>query len=78
MKNIKNIKTLGIAIAIIVFINLLGQWAYQRFDLTQDKRYTLSEAAKNTIATTNSPIYVDVFLQGNLPPEFKRLQAETE
>ena len=78
MKNIKNIKTLGIAIAIIVLINLLGQWAYQRFDLTQDKRYTLSEAAKNTIATTNSPIYVDVFLQGNLPPEFKRLQAETE
>ncbi len=78
MRNSQNIKTLAVTIIVIVVLNLLGQWVYMRFDLTQDKRYTLSEAAKNTIATVNSPIYVDVFLQGNLPPEFNRLQVETE
>ncbi|MBT8394942.1 MAG: Gldg family protein, partial [Bacteroidia bacterium] len=49
-----------------------------RFDLTSDKRYTLSEAALNVIADLDSPIIVDVFLEGEFPSEFKRLQAETK
>lgn len=74
----KNIKILGVTLVVIIAVNFLSQWVYKRFDLTQDKRYTLSEASKNTIATVNSPIYIDVFLDGNLPPEFNRLKKETE
>lgn len=33
-------------IVILVLINFLGSKLYKRFDLTEDKRYTLSEAAK--------------------------------
>lgn len=61
----------------LVLLNVIGSYVYKRFDLTQDKRYTLSEAAKNTIAAVDSPIVIDVFLKGNFPPEFKRLQTET-
>ncbi|QIE58299.1 gliding motility-associated ABC transporter substrate-binding protein GldG [Rasiella rasia] len=62
----------------IVAVNVVSHYVYSRFDMTQDKRYTLSKEAKETVATVNSPIVIDVFLQGNFPPEFKRLQIETE
>lgn len=62
----------------LILLNVLGSYVYKRFDLTQDKRYTLSEAAKNTIATVDAPLVIDVFLKGNFPPEFKRLQTETK
>ncbi len=61
----------------LVLLNLFGSNFYHRFDLTQDNRYTLSEAAKETIATASSPIVIEVFLKGSYPPEFRRLAAET-
>lgn len=78
VKDKKHIKTLLISIVGLIIINLFSHYVYHRFDLTQDKRYTLSEAAKNTVTSVDSPIYVDVFLKGNLPSEFKRLQKETQ
>lgn len=68
---------IAIAIAIIVAINWIGNSVYKRFDLTQDQRYTLSEAALNTVKDVDSPIIVDVFLDGDFPSEFRRLQSET-
>lgn len=62
----------------LILLNIFGNYFYKRFDLTQDKRFTLSEAAKNTIESVDSPIRIDVFLKGNFPFEFKRLAIETE
>ena len=74
----KNRKQLIYGILGIILINIIGSYFYKRFDLTQDQRYTLSNAAKETIATINIPIFIDVFLEGDLPSEFKRLQIETK
>jgi len=71
------IKALIVVIAIVA-INYVSSNIYSRLDITKDKRYTLSEASKNTIATTDEPIYIDVFLTGEMPSEFKRLQVETK
>jgi len=76
-KNIKHIKNLIFVIVGVILLNVLGNYFYKRFDLTQDSRFTLSQAAKNTIATVDSPIVVEVFLKGNFPSEFKKLQIET-
>lgn len=66
-------------IAMLLVINILSNSFYQRFDLTEDKRYTLSEASKQLIENINSPIIVDVFLEGDgFPSEFRRLKAETQ
>ena len=63
----------------LIVINYLSSLAFKRFDLTQDKRYTLSEASLNVIKDATSPIEIDVFLKGNdFPSEFKRLQRETK
>ena len=78
----KSIKNTGISIAILiaglVLINYIGNHFYKRVDLTQDKRFTLAEATKEIISRADTPIVVDVFLKGNFPPEFRRLQAETQ
>lgn len=71
-------KNLLLVIIGLIFLNIFGNYFYKRFDLTQDKRFTLSTAAKNTIATIESPIFIEVFLEGDFPSEFKRLQAETK
>lgn len=78
LKNKSHIITLLITLAGIILLNVLGSFFYKRFDLTLDKRYTLSEAALHTIDNIDSPLIVDVFLEGNFPTEFRRLKTETQ
>lgn len=78
LKNKSHIITLLITLTGIILLNVLGSFFYKRFDLTQDKRYTLSEAALHTIDHIDSPLIVDVFLEGNFPTEFRRLKTETQ
>ena len=72
------LKQFGIVFLAVIVINLISNFFFKRFDLTQDKRYTLSETTLNIIKTVDSPLYIDVYLEGNFPPEFKRLQNETK
>ncbi len=74
----KNIVSIALLVAGLLLLNILGNYFYKRFDLTQDKRFTLSAEAKEIVDYVDSPIIVDVFLKGNFPPEFRRLQSETE
>jgi gliding-associated putative ABC transporter substrate-binding component GldG len=74
----QNIKQLALVTVVIIAINFFGNYFFKRFDLTQDKRYTLSQTSLNIIGTIDSPLMIDVFLEGNFPPEFKRLQDETK
>ncbi|PWK18498.1 gliding motility-associated ABC transporter substrate-binding protein GldG [Xanthomarina spongicola] len=74
----KEINSLGGLLAMLIALNTLTHRYYERFDLTSDNRYTLSESALNIIEEVNSPIIVDVFLEGeDFPSEFRRLQFET-
>ncbi|RBA29307.1 gliding motility-associated ABC transporter substrate-binding protein GldG [Flavobacterium tibetense] len=73
----KPMKQLLVTLIVLVAINYGNQFYFKRFDLTHDKRYTLSETSMNIIEQIDSPLYVDVFLEGNFPADFKRLQIET-
>jgi gliding-associated putative ABC transporter substrate-binding component GldG len=75
---IKALNQFGIVFLALIVINLISHFFFKRFDLTQDKRYTLSETTLNIIKNIDSPLYIDVYLDGNFPPEFKRLQNETK
>ncbi|NQZ45258.1 MAG: gliding motility-associated ABC transporter substrate-binding protein GldG [Flavobacteriaceae bacterium] len=76
------VKRVGIPIlkgvVLLLALNYLAGWLPLRLDLTEDGRYTLSDAAKNTLKDFEAPITVDVLLEGELPAEFLKLQAETE
>jgi ABC-2 type transport system permease protein len=78
LKTKSNIITLLIVLVTILVINVIGSTIYKRFDLTQDQRYTLSEAALKTVDGIDSPLLIDVFLEGNFPSDFRRLQTETK
>lgn len=73
----QGLKQLGLLIAGLIALNIFGNYFFKRFDLTADKRYTLSETSLNIIKQIDSPLYIDVFLEGQFPAEFKRLQNET-
>jgi len=64
-------------IVVVVAINLLASFVYTRFDLTEDKRYTLSEPAVAVAQKFETPVIVDVLLDGNIPAEFAKLKTET-
>ncbi|PKP24371.1 MAG: gliding motility-associated ABC transporter substrate-binding protein GldG [Bacteroidetes bacterium HGW-Bacteroidetes-2] len=76
-KKIKHIQPIAILVLVILGINWISNIVYKRFDLTQDKRYTLSEASLKIIDYSDSPIVIEVLLEGSFPAEFKRLQKET-
>jgi gliding-associated putative ABC transporter substrate-binding component GldG len=73
-----NLKSVLITIALLLIINGIGNFFFHRFDLTQDKRYTLSDTSLNIIKQVKEPLYIKIYLQGDLPAEFKRLQQETQ
>jgi ABC-2 type transport system permease protein len=77
LKNKSHISKVVVLLLILMIVNVVGNRIYKRFDLTQDHRYTLSEAALNTVEDVESPLIVDVFLDGEFPSEYRRLQTET-
>lgn len=79
--NKKDWQNISILLIVLLVLNILTSkiGLYKRFDLTTDNRYTLSEPAKNIIKDVDSPITIDVFLEGDdFPSEFKRLKTETQ
>ena len=79
MKNVQknSLKKLGFLAIGLFLLNFASYYIYKRFDVTQDKRYTLSETTKKIIDGVDSPLIIDVFLEGNFPADFKKLQTET-
>ena len=49
-----------------------------RWDMTDDKHYSLSEASKVLLRSTDAPIEVTVLLDGDLNAGFRRLKKATE
>ncbi len=73
----QHLKQLGLLAFGLFIINVASHYIFKRIDLTQDQRYTLSETTKKIIDGVDSPLIIDVFLEGNFPGEFKKLQSET-
>lgn len=78
VKHKNNIKFLLVMIAILIAANFVASKVFMRFDLTKDKRYTLSQTSLDIVNDVQQPLYVDVFLKGEFPGEFKKLQTETQ
>ena len=62
----------------IVLVNVLAQVFIVRWDLTDDKHYSLSEATKQLLRNTDEPIEVTLLLQGDLNAGFRRLKKASE
>ncbi|MGZ5197965.1 MAG: gliding motility-associated ABC transporter substrate-binding protein GldG, partial [Kaistella sp.] len=73
--NKNNIPYLIIAVALL--LGVFGIFSH-RFDLTQEKRYTLSDSTVKILESVKKPLTVDVYLEGDFPASFRQLQNETK
>jgi len=48
-----------------------------RLDLTEEKRYSLSEGTESLLDQVSEPILITVYLEGEFPAGFERLKIET-
>lgn len=62
-----------IVLAGLVVINILSFYFYTRIDLTNEKRYTISEPVKKLLADVDKPVEIYLFLKGEMPSGFKML-----
>jgi len=69
---------LGAGILIVIFVNVISYYFFTRLDLTSEKRYTLSKSTKNLLKKVDEPVLYRVYLEGEFPADFKRLQNETK
>ncbi|MCD6113489.1 MAG: Gldg family protein, partial [Bacteroidales bacterium] len=80
IKNTKkdNIIQLTLSLLIIILVNIIGSFVFTRFDLTAEKRFSLSPATKNMLKNLDDIVYFKVYLDGDFPAGFKRLSKETQ
>lgn len=79
MNSIKRKDILGffISLAILILLNFIGSKSFYRWDLTSEKRYSISEPTRELIASLEEDLLITVYLEGNFPAAFKRLRNET-
>ncbi len=79
-KNLKKnqIVSFLIAVVIVLVLNVIGSFVFTRFDLTSEKRYTLSPTTKEILGDLNDYVYFKVYLEGDFPAGFKKLRRETK
>lgn len=74
----QNILELSLLLIVVVLVNLVGSYVYHRFDLTQEKRFTISSGTKTYLKELKDIVYIKVYLgDNNLPAGFGRLQKAT-
>jgi len=65
------------AIVVFAMVNILASLAHTKFDLTKEKRYTISKATKDILKHLNDEVEITVFLKGNIPAGFQKLANTT-
>ncbi len=79
MKSIKrdNLVRFFCIVLVIIALNAIFSLFFFRWDLTGEKRYTLSKSTKTLLKNLDDIVYVKVYLDGNLPPDFSELSLKT-
>lgn len=74
MKSMSKYLQIAIVVAIVFVINVISDYLYTDFDLTDDNRFTLSQSTKDLIESADDNVTIRVLLDGEFPAGFKRLQ----
>lgn len=77
-KKIQALTNLLLVIGIAIFVNILANFFYGQADLTEEKRFTLTEPTKKLLHDLDDVVYVQVLFGGDFPAGIKRLQKEVE
>ena len=67
-----------IVLLTVWFVNQLAGRLNVRIDLTEEKRYTISDATKGLLQELDQEVFFEVYLAGELPPNFERFSRSIE
>jgi ABC-2 type transport system permease protein len=73
----KNYLSIAVTLLVVIVLNVIANFAPLRLDFTKEKRFTLNQKTIELLKNTDKEIKVTVFLEGNLPSAFRRLQNST-
>ena len=79
MKKITTTSTLikiAIALAAFCIVLVVSELKHFRFDMTEEKRYTLSETSKHVLEQLDDTIRMTVYLTGDLPMSFVKMERD--
>jgi ABC-2 type transport system permease protein len=80
-RNINNrrdaIFLLLLSVAILLLANVVIQFVHLRYDLTAEKKYSLSPSTKKMLKELKDVVVFKVYLEGDMPAGFKRLRQGT-
>ena len=76
IRNIKkqSLLQLVLLVSILVILNVLSRFVFSRIDMTQEKRFTLSQSSKQLSKDLKDIVFFKIYLDGDLPPGFNRLK----
>lgn len=67
-----------IIIVIIVLVNYLASIFHKRVDLTNEKRFTISNPVKKILKNIDQKMEIYIFLRGDIPAGFKNLSISAQ
>lgn len=65
-----------IALGILIVLNFFSYNIFYRFDLTQNKDYSISKVSKNTVADLKDIVSIKAYFSANLPAQYINLRQE--
>lgn len=68
----KNLGSILLIAGILLVVNLISRSFFIRWDVTQDKQYTLSKATGNILKNIEEPVTITAYFTKNLPQQFMK------
>ncbi|MGB0430448.1 MAG: DUF7088 domain-containing protein [Bacteroidia bacterium] len=65
--------TVLVTLGVVIVANLLSEFVFYRIDLTEDNRFTLGDQTENLLENLDDVVYVQCYLEGDLPSGFEQL-----
>lgn len=67
-----------VVVGVLVGVNVLAAYFHTRWDLTAEKRYTLTTGTKNLLRGLDSTVTIEIFLKGDYPASFRQLAQSSQ
>jgi gliding-associated putative ABC transporter substrate-binding component GldG len=73
-KKFEDILLYSALILVLLLLNIHSAKFFFRLDMTQEKRFQISQATQTILKDLEEPVYIEVYLEGDLNASFKQFQ----
>ncbi|MCF8302303.1 MAG: GldG family protein [Bacteroidales bacterium] len=63
-------------IGVVILVNILSEQFFTRVDLTEDQRYSLSNATENILNDLEEPVTITAYFTEDLPPQYAKVRRQ--